>query len=298
MYRRCLLASLCLLLGAGCTPTEDQQAESMARDEAQQQTVRSADGTRIGYTRIGSGPIPVVIVHGAISSSRSWLAVATSLAEHCTCYVMDRWGRGGSESREEYSFEREAEDIQAVLEVAGSDAYLLGHSSGAIYSLEAALEAPLAGLILYEPPLHANDGRFAEVILPRISEAAGEGRFDEALEIFLVEEAMVPEEALASLRTTPVWEAQLGLTPQSVVEWEDMARAAPAVGRYGSIEVPTLLLAGTETAEHPSFATDDLERLVPNVRTAILEGQGHTAHRMAPDLLAGEVAGFLSVAGE
>lgn len=298
MYRRCLLTSLCLVLGAGCAPTEDQQAGSMAQEENRPNTVRSADGTQIGFRRIGSGPTPIVIVHGAISSSQTWMEVATSLAEHCTCYVMDRWGRGGSESREEYSFEREAEDIRAVLEVAGPDAYLLGHSSGAIYSLEAALEAPLAGLILYEPPLHANHGRFAEEILPRISEAAGEGRFDDALAIFLVEEAMVPEEELASLRTTPVWEVQLGLTPQSVVEWQDMARAAPTVERYRSIEVPTLLLAGTETAEHPSFATDDLERLLPNVRTASLEGQGHTAHRIAPDLVAEEVAAFLSIVEE
>lgn len=296
MRRRWLLTALCLLPCAGCTSTEGEEPGSMPVQERQQQTVRSADGTRIGFTKIGSGPIPIVMVHGAISSSGSWMSVATALAEHCTCYVMDRWGRGGSEARSEYAFEREAEDILAVLEVAGPDAYLLGHSSGAIYSLEAALEASLAGLILYEPPLHANHGRFVEEILPRISEAAAEDRFDDALAIFLVEEAMVPEEELASLRMTPMWEAQVGLTPQSVIEWEDMARVAPTVEQYGNITVPTLLLAGTETKEHPSFATDDLDRLLPNVRKVMLEGQGHTAHRTAPDLVADEVARFLSAA--
>lgn len=107
------------------------------------------------------------------------------------------------------------------------------------------------------------------------------------------EEAGMPEE-VGSWQTTPLWETQLALTPQSVVEWEDMARVAPTVERYQSITVPTLLLAGTETANHPSFATDEFERLLPNARKVVLEGQGHTAHRTAPDLVAGEIGAFLS----
>lgn len=57
--------------------------------------------------------------------------------------------------------------------------------------------------------------------------------------------------------------------------------------------MPTLLLAGTETKDHPSFAVEALESLLPDARTVLLEGQGHGAHVGAPDLVARAVADFV-----
>lgn len=255
------------------------------------QTVTSADGTRIAFTPIGSGPVPVVIVHGALNSAEHWMPVARALSEHCTCYVMDRWGRGGSERRTDYVFEREAEDIRAVLAEAGPDAYLLGHSSGAIYALEAGRSASISGLILYEAPLFG--GAEFESILERIRVAANEERFDDAVSIFLREEGRIPEEQLSVLQETRVWESMVELAPQSVREWDHLVEATLPVDRYEEIAVPTLLLAGTETEDHPSFATHALEATLPNARIAMLEGQGHSSHHGAPELLAAEVADFI-----
>lgn len=202
-------------------------------------------------------------------------------------------GRGGSEDRTDYSLEREAEDIMAVLDVAGPDAYLLGHSSGAIYTLEAALSAPLAGLVLYEPPLHGFHGRFVEQVWDRIRIAAQEERYDDVVSIFLTDEAELPEEALSQLRTTPLWEHRVALAPQSVREWEALAEVGLTVDRYRNVTVPTLLLAGTETADHPSFATQALESTLPDARTVMLDGQGHTANLLAPEMVAQELTEFL-----
>ncbi len=254
-------------------------------------TVHSIDGTRIGYTRVGSGPVPLVLVHGALNTGRNWMPVATALSEHCTCYVVDRWGRGGSEHRSEYAFDREAEDILAVLEAAGPDALLLGHSSGAVYALEAALRRPLRGLILYEPPLHA--GPLFVSILERIQAAAEEGRFDEAVTIFLRDEARLPEDEIAFLRDSPIWEQMVALAPHSVQEWVAMTAVDPSVERYEDLQVPTLLLAGTMTKEHPSFATESLAKIFADVRIERLDGQGHTGHLGDPDQVAEAVAGFL-----
>jgi len=276
------------------TPAQQESAE--ATSERYQQTVRSADGTRIAYTKVGSGPVPLVIVHGALNTSEQWMPVAENLSELSelfTCYVVDRWGRGGSEGRSEYSLEHEINDIVAVLEEAGPDAYLLGHSSGAIYALEAAKRTQIAGLILYEPPLHAFHGRFVDEIWDRIHSEAKYERYEEALSIFLVEEAGVPAEALAEMQATPIWGHMLEHTPHSVTEWEALADERFEVERYKDISEPTLMLAGTETEDHPSFATQALDDLLPNARTAWMDGEGHTANLTSPKMVAQEVIEFV-----
>ena len=78
-------------------------------------SVRSADGTRIGFRRLGRGP-GVVMVHGSVSTHSDWMAVAKLLADGFTCIAMDRRGRAKSgEGVGAYSLEREYEDIAAVL---------------------------------------------------------------------------------------------------------------------------------------------------------------------------------------
>lgn len=181
----------------------------------------------------------------------------------------------------------------AVLNAAGPDAYLLGHSSGAIYALEVARQAELAGLILYEPPLHAFHGRFVPDILPRLRVAAEEERFEDLVSIFLSDEVGVPDEELSRMKAMPLWEQMVALAPQSMREWEELADAGLTVDRYTDVRVPTLLLAGTVTEGHPSFATQALQNALPDARVAKLEGQGHAAHEMAPEMAANVVGSFL-----
>lgn len=271
-------------------PMKNDNQHKIAQDTGY---VRSADGTQIGYRKVGSGPVPLVIVHGAYNSSKQWLPVARALANTCTCYVMDRRGRplsGGFGSN--YTFYKEAEDIKAVLDAAGPNACLMGHSSGAIYALEAAREFPVKKLILYEPPLHYN-GHFREAVWPKLVELHGEGKYKELATTFFKEEIGLPDEALKGLQATPLWDRMVALAPTFVPEWEATHKAAPTVERYKDISTPTLLLSGTLTANHPSMATKDLEALLPNVQKRMLEGQGHGANLEAPEMVAREVAHFL-----
>ena len=64
---------------------------------------------------------------------------------------MDRRGRSGD--AEEYSLKKELDDVKAVLDMAGPDSYLLGHSYGAVCALEAAKRFSVSKLVLYEPPI-------------------------------------------------------------------------------------------------------------------------------------------------
>lgn len=123
------------------------------------ETVASADGTEIAVERTGSGP-PLVLVYGNGDVSRFWEGggVRPALAAHCTVHAVERRGRGDSGDAEGYSLEREAEDVAAAVEAVDGPAALLGHSGGALYSLEAAARTDgLRRLVLYEPPIQVGD---------------------------------------------------------------------------------------------------------------------------------------------
>jgi pimeloyl-ACP methyl ester carboxylesterase len=65
---------------------------------------------------------------------------------------------------------------------------------------------------------------------------------------------------------------------------------------YRKIDVPTLLLLGNLSAEHP-FRTsiDALHDVLPDSQLAFLDGQGHLAVLFAPSLIADELRRFLTV---
>lgn len=99
-----------------------------------------------------------MLVHGGASDHRFWdlSGIRSALAEHCTVYAMDCRGLGESGDATEYDLGREFEDVAAVVESIDEPVRLLGHSSGALLSLEAALRTDnLHDLILYEPPLRS-----------------------------------------------------------------------------------------------------------------------------------------------
>ena len=100
------------------------------------ETVTSADGTSIAYERGGRGP-PLVLVHGTTADHTRWDPLRPDFEEHFTVYAIDRRGRGGSGDAAHYELEREFEDVATVVESIDEPVNLLGHSHGALCSLEA-----------------------------------------------------------------------------------------------------------------------------------------------------------------
>src|SRR5574341_1988277 len=117
------------------------------------ETILSKDSTTIAYQRSGAGA-PLVLVHGTGGAYARWAPILPALAKQFTVYAVDRRGRGESGESQHYAIEREFEDVAAVVDSIGDGVNLLGHSFGAVCSLEAALLTPhLRKLVLYEPPL-------------------------------------------------------------------------------------------------------------------------------------------------
>ncbi len=259
--------------------------------QPEEQVVRSADGTRIGFVTLGTGP-SLVLVHGGVGTVDQWLPVAKALAGRFTCHLLDRRGRGRSGDAAEHSLVREVEDIEAVLRVAGPAAHLLGHSYGAICALQAACRVPVGRLVLYEPPLPVG-GPIAETVVEGVRAAVANRQLDEALALFLRGGVQMPEAELSAFRETALWKEMAALTPTLMRELEAINRLGPSLERYRKLSVETLLLLGTVTPTHLEVASRALEEALPKVRTVLLDGQSHAANLTAPDLVAREVTDFL-----
>lgn len=252
--------------------------------------VRSADGTTITASVGGQGP-PVVLVHGTTGSDFSWARVRPHLEARYRVYAMQRRGRGRSGDGPGYALVREAEDVSAVVDALGEPAVLVGHSFGADCSLEASLlTANLSGLVLYEP---AFGWPVDETILGRVDALVEAGELEHATETYLREAVRLSDEEMDLLRAQPTWTERVAAA--HTLGREDRAAASYAFipERFAQMEVPTLLLHGSESPPAFRERIDALQAALPDSTVRILEGQGHAANVTAPELLATQILRFV-----
>jgi pimeloyl-ACP methyl ester carboxylesterase len=261
-------------------------------------SVRSADGTRISYRRLGFGPA-VVLVHGSCSTHTDWMPVAKLLAGHFTCFAMDRRGRAKSgEGVGPYCLEREQEDIAAMLAAAkiesGVDAALVAHSYGAACALGTAMRCKVAKLVLYEPPLPVGGLIAGEDLAPYVR-AIEEGDLDKALQLGLASFPKMPPDAIVALRASRGWPRLRPLAKSWIRELEAMDALSPSVERYRALPCASMLMMGELSPEHPMLdASRALAEVLPGVRVEWLPGQGHGAMRSAPQMVARLIRDFLA----
>lgn len=255
--------------------------------------VRSADGTRIAYEKTGHGP-PLVLVHGTTADHTRWARLLPALEAEFSVLAMDRRGRGQSGDAPVYALEREYEDVVAVVDAAGTDVSLLGHSYGALCALEAALRtSKLRRLVLYEPVFPV-DGieLYAPGAARRLEDMLEKGDRDLALTTFLREIAQMSELEVNALRSDPSWQGRLAAAHTVVRELADGDYVFEPE-RFQRLKLPTLLLVGGESPTMLKAPTEQLAAVLPDCRVVVMPGQGHAAMNTAPELFLREVGGFL-----
>ncbi|MBA3871035.1 MAG: alpha/beta hydrolase, partial [Anaerolineae bacterium] len=140
----------------------------------------SKDGMVIKYRQIGHGP-GLVMLHGAMESSASHLALAKELADAYTVYLPDRRGHNlPLPFRKDYNMQQEVDDLDALL--TKTDSHLVfGVSAGGIIALQAALKLPaIHKIAIYEPALIVNNSISTD-FLPRYDREIAEGKTAAAL---------------------------------------------------------------------------------------------------------------------
>lgn len=258
------------------------------------ETVTSVDGTPIAYERTGSGP-PLVLVHGASVDHTTWTDSLPFLGEHFAVHAMDRRGRGESGDGAGYALRREAEDVVAVADSIGEPVHLLGHSFGGHCSLEAALLADdLRRLVLYEPGLPVEATAEEERALESIRDAVDAGDREGGLVTFYREFGHLSESELDHVRSLPTWPRRVAAVHTVLREMEVAYAYDFDPDRFREVTTPTLLLVGEESPPPAHREAERLAEALPNSRIAVLEDQQHVAYRMAPELFAERVVGFLT----
>ena len=247
-------------------------------------TVRSADGTSIGFTKAGQGP-PLILVDGALCS-RSFgpmPKLAAQLTPHFTVYTYDRRGRGASGDTPPYAVGLEVDDLAALAELAGGGdtVFVHGTSSGAALALEAAKLIPAIGkLAVYEPPFIVDGTRspMPADYLPRLSQLVASGRRTDAVKMFM-RFVGTPAIFTAVMPLTPVWpklKAVAPTLPYDITIIQDHQRGAPLTpAEWAGVKIPTLVAAGGKSPAWMTNGTRALADALPDAQYRTLPGQNH-----------------------
>jgi len=250
----------------------------------------SSDGTKIAFEKAGSGPA-LVIVGGALSERDGGKPLVGKLQERFTVYTYDRRGRGQSGDTKPYAAEREIEDLGAVIEQAGSKAYVYGVSSGAALSLQTAVKlgpTKVSKLAVYEPPYGQDRKEFNEQ-KDRVNQLVQAGKPGDAAEFFL-KSVGIPAQALEDMKNSPQWERISKIDFTLTYDYAILGDGS-VPETVNQIGVPTLVLDGEKTLPFIHPAADRIAQLIPGAQRKTLPGQTHQA---SPEVVAPVLTEFFN----
>ncbi len=218
---------------------------------------------RINVTRSGQGK-PIIFLHGIGSSAATWNKVVSELGDDFTSIAIDLMGHGDSpvpEDPAQYSRDAALADIDAVIETLDEAPVLVGWSLGGYLALAHAatrIGAASGVIVLNTGPGFRN---------PEKREAWNERSRRNAHRFGVVPQA-----------------AELNLQHDSVV-----------MEKLCELEVPTLVLAGTDDRPEYAGAGQYMESKMINCKFKAIEGGGHAMHE---DSHASEVAQIIKTFAE
>jgi pimeloyl-ACP methyl ester carboxylesterase len=269
--------------------------------DARRNSVKSADGTPIGYCSVGSGP-GIIVVGGVLSNAASYRPLAEQLAGSFEVHLVDRRGRPGSgPQRPGHTIEDECDDLLAVIGATGAG-IVFGHSFGGLVALETARRRPgLERVSVYEPgvPLRAQFDRGWLDGYERLLERGDRrGAF-----AYMVKHAGFAPRAL---QVMPLWYIRtvlrLAIRPRRWATMEPLLEAnlgehraqaaldAPNPERFSTITARTVLMCGTRSPDFISRGLlTELAQVIPDAVVAVLPELGHLAPEEQPEKIAAAI---------
>jgi pimeloyl-ACP methyl ester carboxylesterase len=259
------------------------------------EAVLSADGTRIAFDRLGSGP-PLILVVGAFNTRTTTAPLADALQEAFTVLNYDRRGRGDSGDTAPYAVDREMDDLEALITEAGGAAAVFGYSSGANLALQAAARGlAISELALYEPPFlidGTSHTRPPADLVERLTELIAAGRRGDAVELFQTKVVGIPTEIVAQLRHAPFRPALEDLAHTLIYEAMILGDFSLSSSLLASIQTPTVVIEGEMSPPVMRAAAAAVAESLPNGRLRTLAGE---THDISPGPTAAVLKQFLSV---
>lgn len=264
--------------------------------------VISADGTPIAVDRIGSGPA-LILVDGAMCSRGfgPMPPLAKELASQFTVYHYDRRGRGDSGNGGAYDIQREVEDLDAVLQLAGGSGMVFGISSGAALAGEASRQLRgIRKLALYEAPYVIDNTHIPlpPTFIADTKALVASGDRSGAVKKFM-RYVGTPSIMVFVMSLLPFWKKFTAIAHTLSNDLEIIAphhngRPFPPA-KWAGVTTPTLVMAGGKSPAYMQNSMKAWAKAFPNAVHRTLAGQ---THMVKQDVLAPALVEFMALASE
>jgi len=259
-------------------------------------TVTSKDGSTIAYDRTGDGP-PLILVAGSFQDRKAMGAYARPLDAHFTVYAYDRRGRGDSGDNQPYAIQREIDDIAALIDDAGGQAFVFGGSSGAVLSLDAVEHGlNIPKLAIYEPPFAVDDSRppVPENLVDELATLIAAGQRSEAAAAYLTKGGVLTGDVVAQMAAQPYWQTDVvpvahTLLYDAIIMSGTLTGGPLPTDRWTHVTQPTLIMNGTASFPWTAAGANALATVLPNATRQTFEGE---AHEVSPAALAPALVEF------
>ncbi len=250
------------------------------------------DGRRVSYLTAGdSAAAPaILLIHGSGVSAGSWVNQLRGLLTAFRVAAIDLPGHGKSDPIPRASVEEYAETVAKFLEALGSGPVLVvGHSLGGAIAIALAAQRPHAvtGLVLLAscaklPWVDSSWGR----LLPYVP--------GPLWKTFFISTA----QKLLFARGVPGHAVSLGMQElrscraETILKDLQAAKAMDLTQQATGLDVPTLILCGSQDRLTPPALSADLKGLIPGSRLSLIEEAGHMLLLEVPTRVNEEVLNF------
>jgi 3-oxoadipate enol-lactonase len=233
---------------------------------------------RIGFVEEGGDGTPIVFLHGVGSDKSVWAPQLEHFGRARRAVAFDYPGYGESDLRAQATRDDFAVSILTAMDALGmGPAHICGLSLGGVIAIamHAIASQRCASLILADSFAVHPDG---QAVYDRSVAASGDLRaFAQArADVLLAEPADPPirNEVVETMARIDPAAYRIGAEAVWLADQRDRARA---------IDVPTLVVCGSEDKVTPPELSRELVELVPGARYAEIEGAGHLSNVERPD---------------
>ena len=259
----------------------------------------TTNGVELYYERKGSGE-PLLLVHGLLFSAESWRDQLDVLAVHYDVIAVDLRGQHRSATTPEpsdYDLWNQVEDVHGLITALGiAPVHYAGLSMGEMIGMRLAIRHPgdLRDLVLLDTSGRAEDPEKVERY-EAMRHVMGKGELDAVLPV---------------LPTVFFADAYVAEHADKVEAWFDALRAGNAEGfilasravderddvsdQLGVIDLPTLVIHGTEDVPIPVEEAELLAARIRGARLELVEGAGHQSNMDHPTEVTALISDFLA----
>ena len=255
---------------------------SAVKSDAEAPRFLDANGLRVGYDVVGTGP-PLVLLHGASSTGREdFGAQLPTLGHAFTCYLPDARGHGRTvyDTANGLALDDLVADVAAFVDGLGFDALdLVGFSMGGATALAYAMEhsARLRSLVLVGT---ATEREPRTRVIRRLADVGRIEHQDPAWAAALARRHDPAQGQGAWRRLMPAIVAFVA------------AQEPPTPARLWQVEVPALVVVGDRDPVVPVPQALALARQLPDARLFVVPACGHEVPAERPGLFTEALTGF------